>query len=314
MSKRRFSSTGVTQFDHGRSRSARSTSPDSARKPASDSSRLTSWLRASAKGRTSDTTVSSDGPASSTPDSSNVSRTAAHTSDRARPTSQANRDAHHAGGGPCQASEVSASRRSTPPPGNTVMPPANGMPLTRRCRNTSSPTSVSLTSMTVAASFGVAGGSGISGGTKPSGRISSFGSSRTRRAYAEPPPQPAGCDHERHTAADGTGRRGTVGAQGPRAGRRRAPRHRAGRGVGPPGGGRGRGRRALRRHVRHRLRRPARHGRRGHVRRAARGAGAARAPGDRGRQARGPREAAGRAPSRRPSSSSPPPRRPASPR
>ena len=68
------------------------------------------------------TTVSADGPASSTPDSSNVSRTAAQTSARAVASSVPSRCAHSAASGPAQATAWSKSRGSTPPPGKTHMP------------------------------------------------------------------------------------------------------------------------------------------------------------------------------------------------
>ncbi len=80
------------------------------------------------------TTVSSDSPASRTPDSSNVSRTAAQTSARAVASSVPSRAAHSAGGGPAQATAWSKSRGSTPPPGKTHIPPANAIEVCLRNR------------------------------------------------------------------------------------------------------------------------------------------------------------------------------------
>ena len=94
---------------------------------------------------------SSAGPANSTPDSSKVSRAAAHTSASARSDSIPNRSAHQPGSGPYQAIPALRSRSSTPPPGNTITPAANSMALCRRMRNTEMPSAVSRTSMTVAA-------------------------------------------------------------------------------------------------------------------------------------------------------------------
>ena len=62
------------------------------------------------------------GPANSTPDSSNVSRAAAHTNASARSASTPNRSAHQSGFGPNQAMSALRSRSSTPPPGNTITP------------------------------------------------------------------------------------------------------------------------------------------------------------------------------------------------
>ena len=75
----------------------------------------------------SSTTDDGDVPASSTPDSSNVSRTAAHTSARAVASSVASRSAQEAGDGPAHATAWSKSRGSTPPPGNTHIPAANAI-------------------------------------------------------------------------------------------------------------------------------------------------------------------------------------------
>ncbi len=80
------------------------------------------------------TTSSADGPASSTPDSSNVSRTAAQTSARASGSSTRIRAAHSAGAGPAQPMAWSKSRGSTPPPGKTHMPAAKAMSTCRRSR------------------------------------------------------------------------------------------------------------------------------------------------------------------------------------
>lgn len=188
VSYRRGSSSGVNQFAQGRSRSARSTSPSAARNCASDSSRATSASRAEAYRAVSATTADADGPASSTPDSSNVSRTAAHTSAVASSTEHPNLDAHHDGGGPLHATDVSASRGSTPPPGNTVIPPANAIAATRRSRNASIPAAPSRTRTTVAADRGSAGGPVKSSGAMLAGSTSSSGSSRTTRAYEDHPP------------------------------------------------------------------------------------------------------------------------------
>ena len=81
--------------------------------------------------------------ASSVPVSSNVSRTAAHTSARAVAGATPNVSAHHGGAcpdhvrrglsGPSPSTSPGKSRASTPPPGNTVMFGANFMVLTRSC-------------------------------------------------------------------------------------------------------------------------------------------------------------------------------------
>ena len=77
-------------------------------------------------------------PASSTPDSSKVSRTAAQTSARAFGSSHPSREAHSAGDGPAHrprsTSSSSKSRGSTPPPGKTHMPPAKAIEVWRRSR------------------------------------------------------------------------------------------------------------------------------------------------------------------------------------
>ena len=57
-------------------------------------------------GRVRDDVVARDVPASRTPDSSNVSRTAAQTSARAMSSSQPSRAAHSAGAGPAQATDA----------------------------------------------------------------------------------------------------------------------------------------------------------------------------------------------------------------
>ena len=82
----------------------------------------------------SDTTDEADVPASSTPDSSNVSRTAAHTNARAVASSVPSRAAHEAGDGPAHATSASKSRGSTPPPGNTHIPAAKAIEACRRSR------------------------------------------------------------------------------------------------------------------------------------------------------------------------------------
>src|SRR5207247_2175797 len=78
-----------------------------------------------------------------------------------------------------QATASSASRWSTPPPGNTVMPPANAMPATLRSRKTSRPASPSRSRATVAASLGVTGGDGGEAGANSSGSVISSGSLTT---------------------------------------------------------------------------------------------------------------------------------------
>ncbi|SLJ61904.1 Uncharacterised protein [Mycobacteroides abscessus subsp. abscessus] len=78
----------------------------------------------------SPTTVSAVGPASSTPHSSNVSRTAAQTRALTRGSVVSKRRAHQAGSGPAQAMSAVASEGSTPPPGNTVMPAATRTSIT----------------------------------------------------------------------------------------------------------------------------------------------------------------------------------------
>ena len=80
------------------------------------------------------TTVSEVGPASSTPDSSNVSRTAAHTSARASWVEVPSSRPHSPADGPAQPIAASASLGSTPPPGNTQNPPAKAIAATRRSR------------------------------------------------------------------------------------------------------------------------------------------------------------------------------------
>jgi hypothetical protein len=81
------------------------------------------------------TTSSAPAPASSTPDSSNVSRTAAHTSAFVSASSADSNDAHSAGGGPAQWSSWSASSRgSTDPPGKTYIPAAKAIVIVRRSR------------------------------------------------------------------------------------------------------------------------------------------------------------------------------------
>ena len=115
--------------------------------------------------RRSATTVSGDGPASSTPHSSNTSRTAAQTSARASPSSHPISAAHSRGCGPAHGRSWASSRGSTPPPGNTHVRGANAMVATRRSMNTSTPATSSWpprpdpsrTSITVAAYRGSTG-------------------------------------------------------------------------------------------------------------------------------------------------------------
>ncbi len=101
-----------------------------------DSSRDSNATRSASQSApvVSATTVSADSPASRTPDSSNVSRTAAHTIARASSSSTPSRPAQSAGVGPAQLTELSKSRGSTPPPGNTAIPPANAITCWRRSR------------------------------------------------------------------------------------------------------------------------------------------------------------------------------------
>ncbi len=99
----------------------------------------------------SESTVSRPGPASSTPVSSNVSRTAATTSPRASDSSQPMRLAHSAGDGPAHGTSSVTSLGCMPPPGNTYMPAANAMLVCRRIRYASMPSAPSRTTMIVAA-------------------------------------------------------------------------------------------------------------------------------------------------------------------
>ena len=96
MSKRFASTSGVIQCASGRSRSARSTSDRRASSCDSDCSRASSAARSASHSSvlTSASTSSGVGPASRTPDSSKVSRTAAHTSARASALVAAERAAH----------------------------------------------------------------------------------------------------------------------------------------------------------------------------------------------------------------------------
>ena len=70
--------------------------------------------------------------ASSTPDSSKVSRTAAQTS--ARAVASRSRGRPLSGGGTDPSDRVVGSRGSTPPPGKAHIPPANAMAVCRRSR------------------------------------------------------------------------------------------------------------------------------------------------------------------------------------
>ena len=54
-----------------------------------------------------------------------------------------NRSAHQSGPGPYQAISELRSRSSTPPPGNTITPPANSIARCLRIRNTEIPDGVS---------------------------------------------------------------------------------------------------------------------------------------------------------------------------
>ena len=78
------------------------------------------------------TSVLAVGPASSTPDSSNVSRTAAQTRARASPGGASSRRPQAAASGPAQATSSSVSRGSTEPPGKADAPAANAIERARR--------------------------------------------------------------------------------------------------------------------------------------------------------------------------------------
>ena len=158
MSNRLGSASGVIQCANGRSRSARSTSPRRVSSSDSECSRASSAARSASQSSllTSESTSSGPGPASSTPDSSKVSRTAAQTSARASGSAQEKASAHACTGGPAQPISAEASSGSTEPPGNTCMPPAKLMPLTRRSRYASGPPGRSRSSTTVAACRGTA--------------------------------------------------------------------------------------------------------------------------------------------------------------
>ena len=69
--------------------------------------------------------------------------------------------AHQAAPGPVHEKCAPASRASTPPPGNTVIPAGERHGFTRRRRNTSTPSAPSRISTTVEASRGSAGCAGI---------------------------------------------------------------------------------------------------------------------------------------------------------
>ncbi len=130
------SKVGVHHPDQAPSRSVRSTSPRRSRNSVNESSLASSACRSVSQSSpvVSATTSSAEAPASRTPDSSNVSRTAAHTSARASSSVVASRDAQLAADGPAQATEWSESRGSTPPPGKTHIPPANAIDACRRSR------------------------------------------------------------------------------------------------------------------------------------------------------------------------------------
>src|SRR5680860_438926 len=132
--KRRGSKTGVSQAAHTPSRSVRNTRPRRSRNSVKASSRASRAARSVSQLSPvgSATTVSADSPASSTPDSSKVSRTAAHTSARAVASSVPSRAAHWSGAGPVHATAWSKSRASTPPPGKTHIPPAKAIEVRRR--------------------------------------------------------------------------------------------------------------------------------------------------------------------------------------
>lgn len=146
VSYRRPCPGGVNQFAHGRSRSVRMVRPARASTPA----RLA--RRSMMAARTSSPSTSGDPPsrlASSTPVSSNSSRTAATT--RAGSASSPRASLHHCRSGPAQPMLSSRSPGSTPPPGKTVIPAAKAIADTRRSTNVSRPSTPSRTSITVAA-------------------------------------------------------------------------------------------------------------------------------------------------------------------
>lgn len=105
----------------------------------------------------SPTTESGSGPASRTPASSYVSRTAAQTIACAPASSTPSRSAQDARGGPAQRIRVSSSRGSTPPPGYAYAPPAKAMEARLRSMWTAGPASVSFSRSTVAARLGDTG-------------------------------------------------------------------------------------------------------------------------------------------------------------
>ena len=99
-----------------------------ARKSVSDNSRDSRATRSASQSSpvVSSTTESGETPASSTPDSSNVSRTAAHTSDRAIGSVVVKPAAQSLARGPAQPMSAVASAASTDPPLTTVHQPVRG--------------------------------------------------------------------------------------------------------------------------------------------------------------------------------------------
>src|SRR5208337_1963501 len=121
VSKRRGEASGVIQRAQGVSRSARSTKR---RRPSTSPSDAEPVSRACLSGaRAALSLTRSAGelarPASSTPDSSNVSLTAAQTRVCARSGGTSSRPPNSAGAGPSHPMVSSASRGSADPPGNT---------------------------------------------------------------------------------------------------------------------------------------------------------------------------------------------------
>lgn len=147
VSKRRFSASGVIQCVHGRIRSVRITRP----RAVSSSGSVTRWSSSAARSRWSSSADGNDAPsASSTPISSNVSRTAAVTSALDRPGSA--ESGHRAGSGPRQSSSATWSPGSTEPPGKTVSPANADSRVDRTMRYASRPPGASRRRTVVAAS------------------------------------------------------------------------------------------------------------------------------------------------------------------
>ncbi len=138
VSYRRGSTSGVIQRAHGRIRSTRTPRP----RRASTAARLVVLLSratrsASQLGSLTSADVPPSGPASRTPLSSNVSRTAAQTSARASAGSAPGGNV--ASAAPNRSSSASPSAWSTVPPGKTYMPAAKAIVDTLRSRQISTP-------------------------------------------------------------------------------------------------------------------------------------------------------------------------------